>query len=314
MSFTIPQNSGSSIVSLIPCPRVFSATLTLLLALPRNSGYDTASLRPASFWMRLCNILLTLPQRVTTGNERPMSPCSSSQENCCSSQYILQHNSHCLHRLSALPGTACDDMYLGIYSMSFSPSHAFLPYPRGRAPRSCFLKYFTTSFALSIQSLICRCTYSYLCHASPAIAMFRSTERFVAIQRIGFVPLTSGKLHISFKYNDHTWAWHPKHNSCGGSTLSSSQAAFITLHVSVTKAAVLCSKLCFRRTSKVLSATYRAAKECKALMQMFGGVVDAVYRAEDGLSSCDDNKNFCWHSNEGSPVTCSVVATVISIN
>ena len=110
MPLTHSQNIGSSIDFLMSRPRVLSTALTLLSRLPGNSGYVTASLRLASFCTTLCIILFTLPQRVTTGKERPMVPCSHSHSTIHTDHLniYLQHHSHCPHTLTAVPYTMSD--------------------------------------------------------------------------------------------------------------------------------------------------------------------------------------------------------------
>ena len=120
-------------------------------------------------------------------------------------------------------------------------------------------------------------------------------------------------LQTSFRKSDQTWAWQPKQISIGSSFMSNSQAAFITLHVSVTKATVLFSRLCLRRTSRVLSATKLAASkqrilcsECFEALKMLKNRLQQI-RARIGIH------NFGLARHDDSPVTCSVLAVVISM-
>ena len=79
------------------------------------------------------------------------------------------------------------------------------------------------------------------------------------MERVEVVGPTAGMSQTSFKKSDQTWAWQPKDISIDISVASKFQAAFITEHVSVTRAAVLFPSLCLRMNSRNESAKRRAA-------------------------------------------------------
>ena len=121
---------------------------------------------------------------------------------------------------------------------------------------------------------------------------------------------TNGRSQMSFKNRFHTCAWHPKHIRRGMSSVRCFQAAFMTLQVSVTKAAVLVSSLCFRNTSRTASATFRATGKHTVFSKTQGvgaGTTECLHSRHDG------NQTFNFHELDDSPVSCSVLAVVISM-